>query len=905
MHLSYFTVLKVARSVAQGCAFLKWRKVLSYNERSSSPSWFSPCRIAKRQGGFRAATLDNPPMQPAKEVSVPSHPGDDLAKRLFGTWWRRQSPSRQDRYATLGPLVSVLLFLAAIISAFWYLRNEELEREQESVKRDTEIAQQQVRLRLIESQEQLIRMAREIATRTIKPEAFTQPAAGFARERPEITHLLWVDAQRNRRASYSSANMHMQVESTPEELERTQPRPGLERAPERAFEATQQLRYPTYSAPYQNSFGAWVFQLQVPLIDSNRFAGTLIAEYSVEALVRYFIPSDVANRHAVSVVDSDDRVLSSTVMLPPGQVLRPPSILYDVPLAPAGNGLKLRVHGYRTSIGLISNTLFWMVAALSTLTVWMLLGTWRHMRRRLQMQNTLISETNFRRAMENSMLTGMRAMDMEGRITYVNPAFCAMTGFNEQDLLGHLPPFPHWPPDRHDENMRLLQQELQGRSPAGGIEVKAMRKDGSLFDARMYVSPLIDPRGVQTGWMTSMTNITEAKRVRDQLTASHERFTTVLEGLDAAVSVLSVQQGELLFANRSYRLWFGADARGHATLAGADSGPVQMGDYGDSVDSFGGLPTQELTEAGSDPREVFVEPLQKWFDVRARYLQWTDGRLAQMLIATDITSRRHAESQAQQQAEKAQVTSRLVTMGEMASSVAHELNQPLTAITNYCNGMVSRVKSDAIEKPDLIAALEKTARQAERAAQIIRRIRAFVKRSEPRREPSQAASIVDESVDLAGIELRRRNVALHVYVAQRLPTLMVDPILIEQVLLNLLKNAAEAIDSAGLPLPRRNIELRVIPRHTPEEGGVIEFAVTDSGPGLKEEVLGRLYEAFFSTKVEGLGIGLSLCRSIIESHRGRIRAENLYNGNTVVGCRFSFTLPVETAKSPGLETALT
>ena len=844
-------------------------------------------------------------MQPVKVPPAPPTPGSDLAKRLFGTWWRRQSPSRQDRYATLGPLVSVLLFLAAIISAFWYLRNEELEREQESVKRDTEIAQQQVRLRLIESQEQLIRMARDIATRTIKPEAFVQPAAGFARERPEITHLMWVDADLRRQASYSSANMHMQVESSPEELDRSLPMPHREGVPERTFEATQQLRYPTYSIPYLNGFGHWVFQLQVPLIDNNRFAGTLIAEYSVEALVRYFIPADVSNRHVVTVIDSTDKVLSSTVMLMPGQIARPASIVHDVPLAPAGNGLKLRVQGYRTSIGLISNTLFWMVAALSTLTVWMLLGTWRHMRRRLQMQNTLISETNFRRAMENSMLTGMRAMDMEGRITYVNPAFCAMTGFNEQDLIGHLPPFPHWPPDRYDENNRLLQQELQGRSPAGGIEVKAMRKDGSLFDARMYVSPLIDPKGVQTGWMTSMTNITEAKRVRDQLSASHERFTTVLEGLDAAVSVLSVQQGELLFANRSYRLWFGAEARGHAALAGGESAPALLGDFGDSVDSFGGLPTQELTEAGSDPREVYVDALQKWFDVRARYLQWTDGRLAQMLIATDITSRRQAELQAQQQAEKAQVTSRLVTMGEMASSVAHELNQPLTAITNYCNGMVSRVKADAIQKDDLVNALEKTARQAERAAQIIRRIRAFVKRSEPRREPSHAAAIVEESVDLAGIELRRRNVALHVYVAQRLPVLMVDPILIEQVLLNLLKNAAEAIDSAGLPLPRRNIELRVIPRHTPDEGGVIEFTVTDTGPGLKEEVLGRLYEAFFSTKVEGLGIGLSLCRSIIESHRGRIRAENLYNGATVVGCRFSFTLPVETAKSTGLETALT
>jgi hypothetical protein len=97
-------------------------------------------------------------------------------------------------------------------------------------------------------------------------------------------------------------------------------------------------------------------------------------------------------------------------------------------------------------------------------------------------------------------------------------------------------------------------------------------------------------------------------------------------------------------------------------------------------------------------------------------------------------------------------------------------------------------------------------------------------------------------------------------------------------------------------LLRRHIELRVVPRYTPDEGGVIEFSVNDKGPGLKEDVLNRLYEAFFSTKVEGMGIGLSLCRSIIESHRGRIRAQNLYNGPTVVGCSFSFTLPVETTQ---------
>jgi C4-dicarboxylate-specific signal transduction histidine kinase len=234
-----------------------------------------------------------------------------------------------------------------------------------------------------------------------------------------------------------------------------------------------------------------------------------------------------------------------------------------------------------------------------------------------------------------------------------------------------------------------------------------------------------------------------------------------------------------------------------------------------------------------------------------------------------------------------------VTMGEMASSVAHELNQPLAAITNYCNGMVSRVRAESIGKDDLVEALKKTSRQAERAAQIIQRVRSFVKRSEPQRQLASVRAIVDEALELAGIELRRRNVALTTYVAQRLPPLSCDPILIQQVIMNLLKNAAEAIDSAQLPPQRRQIELRVVPRHTPEEGGVIEFSVTDHGPGVREDVLARLYEAFFSTKAEGLGIGLALCRSIIESHRGRMKAQNLYNLDTVVGCRFAFTLPVE------------
>ena len=499
------------------------------------------------------------------------------------------------------------------------------------------------------------------------------------------------------------------------------------------------------------------------------------------------------------------------------------------------------------------------------------------------------------------MLTGMRALDLHGRITYVNAAFCQMTQWSEAELVGRTPPFPYWPEDDRDLLMARLEDEINGRTIQGGFQVRVKRKDGSLFDARLYVSPLVDAKGTQTGWMTSMTDITEPTRIREQLQASHERFTTVLEALDASVSVAPLGSEELLFANKLYRLWFGGRAGGHLQMvvqAGMSDRP-HPADHPDDVDPFAGLPTNTLTTASSENAEIFVPELGKWLEVRSRYLNWVDGRLAQMVIATDITARRNAEEQAAAQAERAQSASRLITMGEMASSVAHELNQPLTAITNYCNGLVSRIRSKQISEDDVLAALDKTARQAQRAGQIIQRIRTFVKRSEPNRTLSDVSVIVGEAMELAEIELRRRNVRMSHYVAARLPHLMVDPILIEQVLVNLLRNAAESVEQAGRPPGRRSVELRVVPRQL-ETQQVIEFSVVDTGQGLSPEVLERLYEAFFSTKAEGMGIGLNLCRSIVESHQGRMEAENLYNGNEVVGCRFSFWIPVTGASNPAV-----
>ncbi len=828
--------------------------------------------------------------------SIRFAPWQHIGQRWLG-WWRRQSPNRQDRLAMLGPLVAVLLFLAAITLAFAFLRYEEIGREQESVRRDAEYAQQRLRLRLIERQEQLMRLAKTVAEGEFNVRQFQSESMGMMERYPEISSINWMDATRRLRAGVSLEGNNSSLLRLSSDLMRS-------KAAGVAFGLSRDLQEAVYSDPITqlNNGQATVPQLQlyVPLIAQGEFKGVILTVYSLDALLRYAVPVEVSSRHAVSFLDAEDQLLLGQRIQPRSRLSTPWSnetFEFTVPVSPVGDNLLLRTQAYRTSQGLVGQALFWLVAALSALTVWMLIGTWRHTRRRLQTQRALIAETNFRRAMENSILTGMRALDMNGRITYVNAAFCKMTGWNENELVGSTPPYPYWPESDRDMLMNVLNDEISGRTGPTGMQVRVKRKDGTLFDARMYVSPLIDASGLQTGWMTSMTDITEPNRIREQLSASYERFTTVLEALDASVSVAPLGSAELLFTNKMYRQWFGHASTGHLDMLEKAGMPDALQDQNpDPVDAMVGLPTEALSAVSmSENAEIYVPDLQKWLEIRTRYLNWVDGRLAQMVIASDITPRRNAEAQAEQQAERAQSVSRLITMGEMASSVAHELNQPLTAISNYANGLVSRIKNQQINPQDMLSALEKTAHQAQRAGQIIQRIRSFVKRSEPNRTPTHVARMVSEAVELADIELRRQQVRLSYFVSSRLPPLLVDPILIEQVMINLLKNAGEAINNAQRPAPLRHVELQVVPRDIDGQA-VVQFSVTDTGNGLSPQAMERLFEAFYSTKAEGMGIGLNLCRSIVESHQGRMEAENIYNGDQIQGCRFSFWIPVQVSE---------
>lgn len=499
-------------------------------------------------------------------------------------------------------------------------------------------------------------------------------------------------------------------------------------------------------------------------------------------------------------------------------------------------------------------------------------------------EQVLRAESAFRKAMEDSVLTGLRAIDLSGRIIYVNSAFCRMVGWREDELVGAIAPFPYWPKETQDVCERNLRMTLDGHAPASGFELRIQRRNGELFDARFYLSPLIDASGQQTGWMASITDITEPKRVRAALEATHERFEAVLDGLDAAVFVADARSDEILFANRAFKRINGFDAVGR-TVRGVAVPQPERGDY--RVDPRG------LTPADL-PRELFDGELQhpvsgRWYHVREQAMRWVDGRVVRMGIATDSTERKQTAEVARQQEERLQRTSRLITMGEMASMLAHELNQPLSAIANYCAGCVTRMQGGKWKPEDVLAVMQKASFQAERAGKIIRRVREFVKKSEPRRSAVKLVDILDDALGFADIDARRTGIRLVADIEPGLPPVFADRIMIEQVVLNLIRNGLDAMADT---LPEQRL-LVVRARRCGEDmagaAGAIEVAVIDRGHGISEEGRQRLFTPFYTTKAEGMGMGLNICRSIIEFHDGRLIVDDNPEGGTI----FSFTLPAE------------
>jgi two-component system sensor kinase FixL len=253
-------------------------------------------------------------------------------------------------------------------------------------------------------------------------------------------------------------------------------------------------------------------------------------------------------------------------------------------------------------------------------------------------------------------------------------------------------------------------------------------------------------------------------------------------------------------------------------------------------------------------------------------------------IITDITERQARTRQIQElQAEMLHV-SRLTDMGQVAAGLAHELNQPLTAILNYANACINLTKN-LKNAEQLKTGLAKVTEQATRAGNIIRRLRAFTEKRGPVRSSEDMARVVDDAVRLGQINPAEHGISLRVRVVRDLPDVMIDRVQIQQVLINLIKNAAEAMEFA----PRKELTVSIA-LAGPER---VRVTVADTGPGISAESREKLFQPFITTKTTGMGMGLSICRGIVEAHGGKL----WFSDNPGGGAVFSFEVPVATGAS--------
>lgn len=265
-------------------------------------------------------------------------------------------------------------------------------------------------------------------------------------------------------------------------------------------------------------------------------------------------------------------------------------------------------------------------------------------------------------------------------------------------------------------------------------------------------------------------------------------------------------------------------------------------------------------------------------------LHWRDldcgGRALSLLTAVDISERIETLDSHKTQQEKLLFTSRMMSVGEMAATLAHELNQPLAAIVNYLNGSL-RLVDQAGGPLQVERALQAARTQAEHASAVIARVREFVRAREPRRDAQDLPLIVDTVLELLRLEAERLQLRVELALAPQLPQVYADRVMVEQVLLNLVKNAIEAMREVPAAQRGLRIEARV------SLDGDVEVRVCDRGPGLSQAESEQLFSPFYTTKSDGLGIGLAICRSIIEYHEGRLFFEARDGGGSV----FGFTLP--------------
>ncbi len=364
------------------------------------------------------------------------------------------------------------------------------------------------------------------------------------------------------------------------------------------------------------------------------------------------------------------------------------------------------------------------------------------------------------------------------------------------------------------------------------------------------------------------------------LSRSEQRYRTLVAALPHGVQDIDLA-GRILLANPALHRMLGY---GDGELVDRQVGSL-FGDAGEGqrarreLEALLAAPRASASYAGRLARRD-GSPIEVRFDwvCRRDDAGNPSGFIA---VLTDLTEQRRAEATSRAQQERLEQAARLITVGEMASTLAHELNQPLASIVNFNMGCARRLRAGNWDPQALLEAMEQGSRQAERAGAIVRRVREFVSKREPSRAPVDFNAVVSAAAVLAELDVEKRQVRLALDLAPVLPPVLADEILIEQVILNLVRNGVESMEETE-PAER---ELRLASQLDP--AGEVRFSIADRGRGISEGMARDAFVPFFTTKPHGMGLGLSICRSILEYHHGRLWCEP----NPAGGATFHFTLP--------------
>jgi len=642
----------------------------------------------------------------------------------------------------------VLLVLSMLSTLVWLAGRYEVTQVQSQIERDAADAVSDIRTALTRNVQTL--QALQYADHATVP--WTQEASKMLREHREWLRLELRD-------------IDLRVVSSVDTPFRAPPFNRLGRSatqPEvvQACTVARRQSGPGYGAsafvPQADGLGLEIMDLCLPVINDGVLTGYTVATYSLSEVLVNMVGPQLTRSQEVSFTESDGTRLAMHGTASRGTRVFIAKQLLDLP----GHTMVLRMDSWHGAPDVFPNVLTALVMAMAIALVTVLVMLARDMRRRQRVELDLADALAFRKAMEDSLVTGLRARDSEGRITYVNPAFCEMVGFEAHELIGQGLPAPYWPPEMVDEYGQRQALRLAGNAPPReGAESVFMRKSGELFPVMIFEAPLINAMVEQTGWMGAVLDVSEQRRVEEVSRASQERL---------------------------------------------------------------------------------------------------------------------------------QATASLATVGEMASLLSHELNQPLAAISSYATGSMNLLKDAALQDPQLAetlsSAIQRIGQQAERAGRVIKSVHDFVRRRDQAREAVTPRALLDHVMPLVILQARKLGVRVVVNCPADLPAVLCDRTMVEQVLLNLTRNGMQAMAD---DTPNKVLTLAVRPAAVHASSRWLEFVVADLGHGIAQGVADQLFTPFFTTKQEGMGLGLSLCRTVVEQHGGLLRFEP----NLPRGMVFSFTLP--------------